>query len=408
MNKTGRALVSLIINCLLLAIAYFGSRGLTVASPTIKLLAQYISYVFFIMGILFAWRFNRSRVFFCSLTLMLSQLFLLSFIPQGMDGAEYHRMVLSIISVYVPLNIMIFSNSLERGIASAWGRMRFMLITVELLIGAWIIWYNDIDLLQFFEVKLFPVNIKFMNGLPHLSLLLYAAALLYLFARQIVTGKTNDVPFMGVTLFSFAALSLGKDSYAAAVMFAFAGIFLTVVVIKASYSMAYLDELTGLPSRRAFKEETQKLRGKYSIAMLDIDHFKKFNDTHGHEVGDDVLKLVTVCIKGIGGGGKAFRYGGEEFVIIFPGKSAGDAIPYLEELREYIANRGFIKRSKSRPKEKPAEIVTKKRTYKKLYLTVSIGVAEKNEKYKNPEEVTAAADKALYRAKSKGRNCCHY
>jgi diguanylate cyclase (GGDEF)-like protein len=238
-----------------------------------------------------------------------------------------------------------------------------------------------------------------------MSIILFLAALIYLFVRQILVTKTNDAPFIGITIFSFAALTMGKESYAAAVMFALSGIMLLTVVIKASYSMAYLDELTELPSRRAFKEELQKLGSKYSIAMLDIDHFKKFNDTHGHEVGDDVLKLTAVCIKGIEGGGRAFRYGGEEFTIIFPGKSAEEAIPYLEELREYIANRGFIKRSKNRPKEKPAQIVTKGRTYKKLYLTVSIGIAEKSEKYRNAEEVTAAADKALYRAKSKGRNC---
>lgn len=369
------------------------------------MLLQYSSYIFFAIGIFFGWWFNRSRVFFCSLTLMLSQIFLMHYFPHGMDGTEYYNMILPVISVYVPLNILVFSGPRERGIVSAWGRMRFLFITIESLIGAWIIWYNDTDLLQLFNVKLLPMDIKPLAGFPHLSLLFYAASLLYLFARQIAIGKTNDAPFIGATIFSFAALTLGNDSNATAVMFALSGILLAAAVIRASYSMAYLDELTGLPSRRAFKEEMQKLGCKYSIAMLDIDHFKKFNDTHGHEVGDDVLKLVAVCIKGVGGGGRAFRYGGEEFTILFPGKSAEESIPYLEELREYIANRGFIKRSKNRPKEKPAEIVTKGRTYKKLYLTVSIGVAEKSEKYRNAEEVTAAADKALYRAKSKGRNC---
>jgi len=322
-----------------------------------------------------------------------------------MDESEYYNMILSIVSVYVPLNILVFSVLRERGIFSAWGRMRFMFIAVELLIGAWIIWYNDFDLLQLFNIELLPIDIKPFAGLPHMSILLFLIALIYLFTRQILISKTNDAPFIGITIFSFAALTMGKESYAASVMFALSGILLLAVVIKASYTMAYLDELTGLPSRRAFKEELQKLGSKYCIAMLDIDHFKKFNDTHGHEVGDDVLKLTAVCIKGIGGGGRAFRYGGEEFTIVFPGKSADEAIHHLEELREYIANRGFIKRSKNRPKERPAEIVTKGRSYKKLYLTVSIGIAEKGEKYKNAEEVTAAADKALYRAKSKGRNC---
>ena len=89
------------------------------------------------------------------------------------------------------------------------------------------------------------------------------------------------------------------------------------------YHKAYLDELTNLPTRRALKEEMLKLGNRYTIAMLDIDHFKKFNDTYGHTVGDQVLKFTAALMKSTGGGGKAFRYGGEEFVIIFPGKKTG-------------------------------------------------------------------------------------
>lgn len=404
-NRKTRALISLTLNCLLIVIAYFSLGWLKAASPAIKGLSQYISYLLFAAGMFFGWRFNRSRVFFCSLTLALSQLVLVNYIPEGMGKNEYYSMILSIVSVYIPLNILVFSVQKERGIVSSWGRMRALLITIESLIAAWIIWYNDTDLLQLFDMKLFPRDIKLLPDFPQLSLLLFLVTLAYLFTREAVKGKNNDSPFVGITIFSFAALLFGKDLYAAPVMFALSGLLLAAVVIQASYSMAYMDELTGLPSRRALKEEMLKLGGKYTIAMLDIDHFKKFNDTHGHDVGDDVLKLVAVCIKGIGGGGRSFRYGGEEFTIIFPGKTMEEVIPYLEELREYIASRGFIKRGKSRPEEKPAAIVTKRSSYKKLYLTVSIGAAEKNEKYKGAEDVITAADKALYRAKSKGRNC---
>jgi diguanylate cyclase (GGDEF)-like protein len=404
-SKITKAFISLGMNCLLLIIAYFVSTWLKAAPTTVKLISQYISYVFFAAGMFFGWWFNRSRVFFCSLTLMLCQLAILQLIPQEPDRAEYYYMALSMVSVYIPLNILVFSIQKERGIASPWGRMRLLFIVMELLIGAWIIWYNDFDLLQLFNIKLFPIDIKLLPDFSHLSLLLYFITLLYLFIRQAVTGKNYDAPFMGITLFSFAALLFNKNENVAAVMFGISGLLLAAVVIKASHNMAYLDELTGLPSRRALKEEMLRLGGKNTIAMLDIDHFKKFNDTHGHDVGDDVLKLVATCIKGVGGGGKAFRYGGEEFTVVFPGKGADEVVPYLEELREYIANRGFIKRSKNRPKEKPAEIIKKSGPYKKLYLTISIGAAERNEKYRTAEEVIAAADKALYNAKSRGRNC---
>lgn len=404
-NKKARAFVSIAIYMILLAAAILSQGWLKTAQAPVKAIVQYASYLFFAAGMFFGWRFNRSRVFFCSLTLLLSQLVIVNYVPEGLEKSDFQTVMLTVASVYIPLNILVFSSQKERGVTSSWGRMRGLLVAIEAIIAAWIVWYNDTDLLQLFQLKLIPVDITLLPDFSQLSLLLFLTALAYLLTRELVAGKNNDTPFIGITIYSFTALLFANDQYMAPLMLALSGLLLVAVVIQASYSMAYLDELTGLPSRRAMKEELLKLNGKYSIAMLDIDHFKKFNDTHGHDVGDDVLKLVAVCIKGVGGGGRPFRYGGEEFTIVFPGRSMEEVIPYLEELREYIANRGFIKRGKNRTDKKPAEIVTKRGSYKKLYLTVSMGIAEKSEKHKNADEVVSAADKALYRAKSKGRNC---
>lgn len=405
LNKTVKALISLIINCLLIIIPYILLIKLNTFPPAMKQIFQYGVYVVFVICMFFAWRFNRSRVFFTSLTLAASQLVLDAFIHPGMEGDFYYHAVFTVTSLCIPLNILVFSVIRERGILSSWGRTRFTLIGIEMLISTWIIWYKDEDLLQLLNTAIFPFEFRVLPGFSHLSLLLFLLALTYLVLRQAVTGKNNDSPFMGAVILSFTALLLRSSEYAIPIFFSVSGLLFLMVVIHASYTMAYLDELTGLPSRRALKEDMLKLGGKYAIAMLDIDHFKKFNDTHGHDVGDDVLRLVAACIKGVSGGGKAFRYGGEEFTILFPGKDINEVVPHLDELREYIANRGFIKRGKGRPSKKPKEITPKAGGYKKLYLTVSMGVAEKDERYRNADEVAAAADKALYRAKSKGRNC---
>ena len=87
--------------------------------------------------------------------------------------------------------------------------------------------------------------------------------------------------------------------------------------------------------------------------MLDIDFFKKFNDRYGHDVGDQVLCMVASHIKRVGGGGRPFRFGGEEFSILFQGKSRDETIPYLENLRESIENAQFALRGKNRPKKPP-------------------------------------------------------
>jgi diguanylate cyclase (GGDEF)-like protein len=175
-------------------------------------------------------------------------------------------------------------------------------------------------------------------------------------------------------------------------------------VIETAYAMAYHDELTGLPARRSLNNTLQSLGRSYAIAMLDIDFFKKFNDRYGHDVGDQVLCMVASHINRVSGGGKPFRYGGEEFTIVFPGKSKNDVIPYLENLRESIAGAQFGLRGKNRPKKTPKKKKSK-RNPKTVSVTISIGVAEPGRNFSKPAEVMKGADLALYRAKKKGRNC---
>jgi diguanylate cyclase (GGDEF)-like protein len=148
--------------------------------------------------------------------------------------------------------------------------------------------------------------------------------------------------------------------------------------------------------------ETLKLGQRYAIAMLDVDHFKKFNDTYGHDIGDQVLRMVAGQMARVGGGGKPFRYGGEEFTIIFPGKTAEEAIANLDALRQVIKESGFTIRAKDRLQAKAS---TKRNGKgKRVSVTISIGVSERSEKNPTPEDVTKAADQALYRAKKGGRN----
>ena len=66
---------------------------------------------------------------------------------------------------------------------------------------------------------------------------------------------------------------------------------------------------------------------RYVLAMADVDHFKSFNDTHGHDTGDQVLKLVAARLAQVKGGGRAFRYGGEEFTVLFPDRTLDEALP---------------------------------------------------------------------------------
>jgi PleD family two-component response regulator len=176
-------------------------------------------------------------------------------------------------------------------------------------------------------------------------------------------------------------------------------------VLQDTYNMAFRDDLTGLPSRRALNEQLAGLGRRYVMAMVDVDHFKRFNDTYGHDVGDQVLKMVASKLQGVKGGGKPYRYGGEEFTIIFPRRKMAETISCLEDLRKEIAGYQLWLRSPDRPKK--AREGEKQRNQSRgetaVSVTVSIGVAESAEGH-TPAEILRDADKALYRAKHKGRN----
>jgi diguanylate cyclase (GGDEF)-like protein len=138
--------------------------------------------------------------------------------------------------------------------------------------------------------------------------------------------------------------------------------------------------------------------------MGDVDHFKKFNDTYGHDVGDEVLRMVASKLDRVTGGGCSYRYGGEEFTILFPRADAAEALPHLEAVRAAIENAPFTLRSKNRPETKPKKPSSKNAGNKTVSVTISIGVAQRTDSRQSPEDVLKEADKALYKAKQKGRN----
>ncbi|MBA6098684.1 GGDEF domain-containing protein [Pseudomonas juntendi] len=182
---------------------------------------------------------------------------------------------------------------------------------------------------------------------------------------------------------------------------------IAAAVAHEAYQMAFRDELTGLPGRRALNERMQRLGRNYVIAMTDVDHFKKFNDTHGHDVGDQVLRLVASRLAKVTGGGRAYRYGGEEFALVFAGKTAEECVPHVEAVREVIANYVMHLRDKhSRPQD---DTTGRQRRAGSsggtVSVTISIGVAERQADHRNPEAVLKSADQALYNAKGAGRNC---
>lgn len=155
---------------------------------------------------------------------------------------------------------------------------------------------------------------------------------------------------------------------------------------------AVTDALTGLPNRREFLEFVDKVLGTddvLSVFILDIDFFKKINDSYGHDIGDEVLRVLAKVGMSITHGSNLFaRWGGEEFVAALPGADVGLAHRFAEEVRERIEQQDFEHVWHLKP----------------IPFTVSIGVVTRAEGERDVDALMKRADRALYRAKKLGRN----
>jgi len=176
-------------------------------------------------------------------------------------------------------------------------------------------------------------------------------------------------------------------------------------IFRTYWHRVYVDELTDIANRRALDERLSHLSGEYAIAMMDIDHFKAFNDNYGHDEGDNVLKLVGGLLSEELGN-KVYRYGGEEFCAVFMGVSAEDAYMFVNKVRRKLEERNFYirKPNSKRVRTSSSDRKKKKKNGKKVQITISIGLANPNKKAKTVEAVFKLADQALYEAKRKGRN----
>jgi diguanylate cyclase (GGDEF)-like protein len=213
-----------------------------------------------------------------------------------------------------------------------------------------------------------------------------------------------EAGFFWTLILSLLAL-LSEKAGCSDLFYTAAGIVLFVAMVEQFQGLAYRDELTGLLSKRALQEKLSGLGRRYAIAMVDIDHFKRFNDRFGHDTGDELLRMVAVRLQNTGGGCTVYRFGGEEFTLVFPGLNTEAAAPFLEEVRAAIKGSRFTPRHWSRPHKKPTKGKAKrKRLTRSVGVTVSIGCSDSLSSAVTPNEVLKSADQALYRAKRGGRN----
>jgi diguanylate cyclase (GGDEF)-like protein len=369
---------------------------------SLSALVQIYPYAVFGAGLFFGFRFHRSQLLFATLVLGIADRALLQYAAGDapMEGAS--RILFNAAAVLVPLNLAGLSFIAERGFVTARGLLRLVIILTQLPIVALLCRPEQAGLAALLEHRL--LDIPFVGGLPiaQPALLAFGVAFGLVTVRFICRPDLIVSGFIWALVATLLALTTGRIGAVSTLYFATAGLILVVSVIESSYVLAYRDELTGLRTRRALTEALLKLGGRYAVAMIDVDHFKKFNDQYGHDAGDQLLRMVAATLTKVLGDERAFRYGGEEFCVLFPGQSIQDAIPHLEILRRAVEASSFTLRDPDRPAKKPKKPSSNGAPSQTV--TVSIGVAEGKDRNTDPPEVITAADEALYRAKNAGRN----
>lgn len=314
------------------------------------------------------------------------------------------------VSLLVPVNFLLGLTLAERGFFHRQNYRWLLVAGVEILLVAWLASAGRGAVAGTGWLALLDHWLLRSPPMPVLARLLvtaaFAVALLRAWPRLPARVPLPlDLAMVSLLVAFFFGCEWARAPGAFSGFMSAAGAMLLLALLQESHRLAFRDELTGLPGRRALEERLRGLGDVYTIAMVDVDHFKPFNDTHGHDIGDQVLRLVAARLAEVEGGGVAFRYGGEEFAVLFPGVRLAAAEPHLERIRQSIQAYRMAVRAPDRPRSRKAGSARRgeQAPEKTLSVTVSLGVAEAAGG-SSPSGVMKAADQALYRAKQAGRN----
>jgi len=399
----GKRLLSFFFPGSLVLLAAVAFRHWMASPETFSAFLRIFPYAVFGVGLFLGWRFHRDRLILALVILALADQAMICCTggPGNWGGS---RLVFHTIALLLPLNLALLSLMSDRGLLRSRGVLRWGLILFQASFVAWVYRYPRSPVGAALHQLLAKRASSDWTPMGQMALLAFAISFFVVLIRFLLRPHVLEGGFFWALLAAYLGLHGGKGGSVSTFYFSTAGLILIFSLIETSYHLAYRDELTGLLGRRALSEALLQVSDRYTVAMVDIDEFKKVNDRYGHQVGDQVLRMVATKLATISGGGRGYRYGGEEFAVLFPGKSMKEVIPALESLRKAIEASSFSLRGRHRPRKRPEKPSPSRTPLKSIPITVSIGIAERKDAHTTPEEVIRAADQALYRAKAGGRN----
>jgi diguanylate cyclase (GGDEF)-like protein len=355
-------------------------------------------------GLLVGLLFKRMWLMLVILALAVADRALFYFAANTAVNMEGGRLIYQAISFLLPFNLCVFAFMKRKG-DMTWQSIWFLGgILIQGCAVAFIYQYQSLGFGAFLEYS--STKWGLLQGIPlsQLALFAFGIAFAYYLFLYIRTRGVIERAFCWALISIFCALGLSKIGPVSSIYFSTAGLIFVISVIENIYVEGFQDELTDLPTIKSMLGILSQLDRGYTVALIEVDHFKRLKENHGRGVSKEVLRSVGLKLTTAAGGGKPFRYGSEQFAVVFPGMFLSDALPHMEELRQTIRKPGpiLIDQKSRRKKPKRVEVLANK-----IQVKVSIGVAERKDLDMTPRQAINNAEKALLTAKSEGQDRMH-
>jgi diguanylate cyclase (GGDEF)-like protein len=362
-----------------------------------------LPYIVLAFGLIFGWYFSSSRMILSLLVLALADRALLLLPTAGVDQEIESQTIVAITAFLVPLNLLAFSILKEDSLSTFRGVMRVVLVLVQPFLLLWLCLPDQQVLASSFTREYIPSRYMEWTLVPQPALLAFAIAGLL----HVIRFALNRDPLEGGAIWALCAIFMAyhasRYGWQPTNFFMTAGLILFITLLQSFYRQTYRDELTGIPGRLAYDEAIGQLGKRFSVAVIGIDQLTQYANIHGKSVSVQILKLAAPRIQAACSDGQIFRTTGEEFTVLFPGKSVTDTMGTLDIIRKSVETIGLFLRGRDRVWEQRGTQEAGSRD-RALPITLSIGVGEKLIDSATLTLVIKSAYRGLYEAKGVGGN----
>jgi len=355
-------------------------------------------------GLIFGWYFACSRMILSLLVLTLADRALVLLPTTGADQVVANQTIVAITAFLVPLNLLALSILKEDSLSTLRGVTRVVLVLVQPFLMLWLCLPDQQVLASSFTREYIPSRYMDWTPIPQPALVAFAIALLLHSIRFVLRRDPLEGGAIWALCAIFVAYHTSRYGWQPTNFFMAAGLILFVTLLQSFYQRTYRDELTGIPGRLAYDEAITQLGKRYSVAVIGIDQLSQYANIHGKSVSEQILKQVAPRIQAACSDGQIFRISGEEFTVLFPGKSVTETMGTLDNVRKSVETIDLFLRGRDRVWEKQRGAKEAGSRDRALSITLSIGVAEKLNDRATLTLVIKSAYRGLYEAKGIGGN----